>query len=131
MIAYDIRHVPPAAVVQVMIANVVHEHRRARVSALLDTGSDVTAIPRTLVERLQLYPISHLEIEGLAAITTSVFSYAVQLSVAGLVISRLEVVLTGLDFVVLGRDVLNHLYVLLNGPELTFELATTAFVAGA
>ena len=52
-----------------------------------------------------------------------------QLTIADLVIPRLEVVLTGLDFAVVGRDVLNHLYLLINGPELTFDIGAKALVA--
>jgi len=39
------------------------------------------------------------------------------------------VILTGMDYVILGRDVLNRLCVLLNGPEAAFDLLTTPFTS--
>lgn len=39
----------------------------------------------------------------------------------------LEVSVTGLDFVVIGRDLLNVFYFLSNGPEQTFALQKTPF----
>jgi len=92
---------------------------------LLDTGSDITAIPRSLANTLQLYPIGQIRLEDVQAQTLQVLTYAVQLTVAGLIIPRLEVIQTGLDYVVLGRDVLNRLYVLLNGPDTMFEICAT------
>lgn len=99
--------------------------------ALLDTGSDVTAIPRMLTSVLQLYPISHLQLEDVEAETTTVFTYVIRLTIGDLVIPRLEVVLTGLGFAVVGRDVLNRLYLLLNGPKQTFEVAPSPLILSA
>lgn len=36
-----------------------------------------------------------------------------------------------LDFVVLGRDMLNDFYLLLSGPELTFDLSASPLNSGA
>ena len=93
--------------------------------ALLDTGSDVTAVPARLTDSLHLQAIGRLRLEDVEARTTHVSTHAVRLTVAGLTIPYLEVILTGLDFVVLGRDVLNDFYLLLSGPELTFDLSTS------
>jgi hypothetical protein len=125
MIAYDTRHDPPAPVAQATVANAIQRRRRRNAPALLDTGSDMTAIPRSLASALQLYPIGRIRLEDVQAQTLQVLTYAVQLSIAGLIIPRLEVILTGLNYVVLGRDVLNRFYVLLNGPDAVFEILGT------
>ncbi len=122
--AYDHNPDPPAPMVEISLANVTSRRRRHTVSALLDTGSDVTAIPSHFVSDLHLYPISRLELEDLAGERSVVLSYVVQLAAGGLVIPRLEVILTGLDHAILGRDVLNRFYLTLNGPELSLDLST-------
>jgi len=129
MNSYDSRHQPSAPVLNVTAASVVNRRRRRSLSALLDTGSDITAIPHGLVDSLQLYPVGQLQLESVEASTRAVLTYAIQLTIGELSIPRLEVILTGLDFVVVGRDVLNRLYLLLNGPEQNFDLRTTSFFA--
>ncbi len=126
MIEYDRRHDPPAPVVQVTVRHIVQSQRRATVSALLDTGPDVTAIPSTLADKLQLYPFSRLVLEDVSGETRKVLTYGVRMTIGELTVPRLEVIQTGLDQVILGRDVLNQLYVFLNGPELSFSLSTTS-----
>ncbi len=125
MSAYDTDHDPPAPLVDLTVSSVVN--RRRSLSVLLDTGSDITAVPQTLIDIRQLYPIGRLEMEGVAADTRMMLTYAVHLTIGDLSIPRLEVILTGLDFVVVSRDVLNRLYLLLNGPELDFTVRTTPF----
>ena len=68
-------------------------------------------------ERIADLPIGQIRLEDVQAQTRKVLTYAVRVTVDGLVIPRLEVILTGLNYVVFGRDVLNCLYVLLKGPE--------------
>ncbi|MEI2692128.1 MAG: retropepsin-like aspartic protease [Anaerolineae bacterium] len=128
MIEYDRRFDPPAPVAQVTVRHMVQPRRRITAAALLDTGSDVTAIPATLVQRLQLIPFSRLQLEDVSGETRTVLTYAVHLTMGELTLSRLEVIQTGLDQVILGRDVLNHLYVLLSGPELTFTLSAASLL---
>jgi len=129
MIAYDARHNPPAPLAQVTIANIMQRRRHRNAPALLDTGSDITAIPRSLASEIQVYPIGQIRLEDVRAQTQKVLTYAVQLTIADLMIPRLEVILTGLDYVILGRDVMNRLYVLLNGPEAAFDFRMTPFAS--
>jgi hypothetical protein len=124
MITYDTNQGRPAPMVEIGVASVSSRKRRQTIKALVDTGSDITAIPQPLAAGLHLTPISRVEIEDLAAERATVLSYAVQLAVAGVVIPRLEVVLTNLDHAILGRDVLSRFYISLNGPALTLELST-------
>ncbi len=77
MIAYDHRFDPPAPVVQVTVRHVVQQRRHATAFALLDTGSDVTAIPASLAQRLQLVPFSRLQLEDISGETRIVLTYAV------------------------------------------------------
>jgi hypothetical protein len=128
MIEYDRRFDPPAPVVQVTVRHIVQRRRRVTTSALLDTGSDVIAIPASLLQRLQLFPFSRLQVEDVSGGTRTVLTYAIHLTIGELTLPHLEVFQTGLDQVIVGRDVLNHLYVSLSGPELAFSLSTTSLL---
>ncbi len=86
MNVYATTHDPPAPLLDVTVTSVVNRRRRRSLPALLDTGSDITAIPRYLVERLQLYPISRLQLESVEANTSTVFTYAVRLTIGELTI---------------------------------------------
>lgn len=124
MIPYNINYDPPAPVFTVTVASVLNRRLRQILPALLDTGADVTAIPDVLIERLKLYPIRLIEFEDFHANSSVVFTHKIRLTIAEIVIPQIEVVPTGLDVVVLGRDVLNRFNVHLYGPRLTFEIDT-------
>lgn len=51
----------------------------------------------------------------------SVKTYSIVLEVAQARFRQLEVILIPEDYALLGRDVLNHFYMHLNGPDLTFD----------
>ncbi len=131
MRSYDHTFDPPAPFLQIIVASVMGPEQHEIVPALLDTGSDITAVPAKLADSLHLQAIGRLRLEDVEAKTTHVLTYAVRLTAADLTISHLEVILTGLDFVVLGRDVLNDFYLLLDGPELMFDLSTSPLHSGA
>lgn len=125
MTPYSTEFDPPAAVVQIQVAGVVHTRPRVTISAILDTGADLTAVPETLAERLDLYPTGRMAIEDVNGQTTIAHTYMVRLGIANKTISEHKVLLTGLDFGIIGRDLLNTFYLLFNGPEGTFEMAET------
>ena len=78
--------------------------------------------PTFVFRPLKLYPVGKLQLEGIETNRNIVYLYAVRLSIAELTIPRQEVILTKLNFAVLGRDVLNHLNLHLYGPQLAFEI---------
>lgn len=126
MTPYSTEFDPPAAVIDIQMTGVVHPRPRVTVSAILDTGADMTAVPETLVDRLDLFPTGRMVVEDVNGQTTIAHTYMVRLRVANKTISEHKVLLTGLDFGIIGRDLLNTLYLLLNGPEGTFEIAETS-----
>lgn len=128
MIPYDLAFTPPAPVIPVYLSGTVYTRPRVKVPALIDTAADITAVPSFLVNRLKLYQVGRTQLEGIEAIKSPVFTYKVRLIVNDKVFSPLEVVLVDYDFVVLGRDVLANYYLLLNGPEETFDLRSSPFV---
>ena len=125
MIAYDESFDPPAPTLLVTIAGVVKSRPRVQIPALIDTGSDITAIPATIVKKLNLYPLKRLQMEDVNAAKIVSHTYGARLTVAQVTTREMEVIQTGLPFAVLGRDWLQDYYLLLNGPARNFQLSAT------
>ncbi len=86
MISYDKSVDPPAPFLPITVANRLSHHKRVTMPALLDTGSDFTAISSDLVDTLQLYPTGRIYLEDVQLQTTSVFTYTVRFTVANVTI---------------------------------------------
>jgi predicted aspartyl protease len=125
MISYNSEFDPPAPVVTVEITGIVHSRPRVTLPALLDTGSDFTAVPSNLVSRLRLYAVRPLLLEDFSGETREEFLYGVRLGYANQPDREIQVMVTGLPFVILGRDWLNQYHIHLNGPETWFVVSQT------
>jgi hypothetical protein len=112
MIHYDTKFDPPAMVIPVLVAGVVHRRPQVELSAVIDTGADVTAVPETCVDRLKLYPFGRLQLDE------------ARLAWLDKPTIKMEVVLTPYPFVILGRDWLQDYYLLLDGPGQQFHLTS-------
>jgi hypothetical protein len=109
---------PPAPVARVTLR---HPHSGATVSdvsVLLDTGADVTLLPRTAVERLgvPLLPDQRYELLGFDG--TKSFAPVVMLDLLFLRRAfRGRYLLIEAERGIMGRDILNHVTLLLDGPR--------------
>jgi len=124
---YDKTFDPPALCIDVTVANTLNRRKRATLRALLDTGADITAIPGGQVDLLDLYARNRLQLETVDGTTSIIYTYNVTFTMGDLVIPRLEVILTGLDLAIVGRDVLNQLYLRLDGPTQQFTIQMSPF----
>lgn len=122
---YDLSYDPPAPILTAVLTSVVHRRPQVRLPALIDTGSDLTAIPGTAVKRLRLYAVGRLQVEGINAQVTTTDIYTVRLAITDQTVREMEVVQTEQPFVILGRDWLEPYYLLLNRPERNFQLSHT------
>jgi len=113
---------PPAPLAGVNLRNPETGGLLANVSMLIDTGADVTLIPKNAVFQLGLFLETNEQYE--------LMGFDGNLSVASVV--RVEMGFLGKTFRgrfllierewgVIGRDVLNHLVLLFDGPKLTWE----------
>ncbi|MEW5828390.1 MAG: retropepsin-like aspartic protease [Chloroflexota bacterium] len=113
---------PPAPVASVILRHPVTGASLSDVPMLIDSGADVTLIPRKLIEKLELTPVTDkvYELQG--------FDGNTQLAD----VVQLDLVFLGKRFKgqflvidqplgVLGRNVLNAVAILLNGPQLTWS----------
>jgi len=118
---YDTQVMPPAPVVKTQVINPL-TGETSHLPGKLDTGAAMTVIPRDIVTALHLEQMGDVLCQGYDGVETSRPLYYVALEVTGYHISMVEVTTSPRRDVLLGRDVLNHFILTLNGKDLTFEL---------
>jgi len=92
-------------------------------TALIDTGADISVLPSKLREELDLTLLGYTECSGaFDEESKTVPTYYVRMSVADVWIGEVEVILTSSPYVLLGRDILNSLLLIADGPKSVFEL---------
>jgi predicted aspartyl protease len=119
MPSYDASHLdPPAPVARVRLRN---PHSGATVSdvlLLVDTGADITLLPRTAVEQLGIPLVAGQQYELMGFDGSTSFAPVVILDLLFLRRAfRGQYLLTEEERGIMGRDILNHVIVLLDGPR--------------
>ncbi|MCQ3977684.1 MAG: hypothetical protein DPW09_30010 [Anaerolineae bacterium] len=88
----------------------------------LDTGADVTLVPQTVVDKLDLTVISDVQYKLVGFDGSASFAFAVQLKlVFGRGTFRGKYLLIDQNMGVIGRDILNLVPLLFNGPRLDWS----------
>ena len=116
MWTYDQNVKPPAPFIDVVVSHAEDTAQTANVRAIIDTAADISAIPIGMVDQLGPPITKKLLVKGFDDVPTSVFTYNVLFEVAQVRFKNLRVIATPRAYVILGRDVLNHFYIHLNGP---------------
>jgi predicted aspartyl protease len=123
--AYNYAYYPPAPTVSVQIAASANSNRSVPYEALIDTGSDGTFVARAIIRELDL-PITYT-----AVVRTHLREDSEQVEIyRGDLLLFGTLLLPGIEFicdewgdgVILGRDVLNRLQLLLDGPGETVRI---------
>jgi predicted aspartyl protease len=122
MIPYNKRLSPPAPFLTITIVNPYQLEKRVELPALLDTGSDVTALPIRIVTELGLEVQRTIAVSGMDDEPIPTPVYVTNLEVEGNRMERVDVVEWEDNFVVLGRDILNEFYIILDGQMKQFEI---------
>ncbi len=122
MFPYDPDFSPPAPVLEVIVHHPKTAGLETGVRVQLDPGSDISVLPESAAHAIRLQHDSKLEIEGYDGLVARVPLCVVKLEVAGEMLPPMSVVVMPRSFAILGRDVLNHFILTLNGKDLTFEL---------
>lgn len=121
--AYNRQIEPPAPFVHVSLRRPGGAPSLDDLPAQIDTAADRTVIPGGLVARLGLVPLDELPVAGFGGQVLLVSTYFVEVTIRGQPPRPVEVLAhEGESYVLLGRDVLNHHRLLLDGPGLALEI---------
>jgi hypothetical protein len=109
--------------VNVTLQNPISGAELRNVPAQLDIAADRTLLPDSLVQTLNLPQIGAIPIGGVGGLTQTMPSYPVRVAIHDLPAQTIEAVAHPNEaWVLLGRDVLNALRLLLDGPGLVLEI---------
>jgi hypothetical protein len=121
---YNRQYNPPAPFVHVIVRCPQTGKELTDVPAQLDTAADRTSFPWHIVETLGLAQIDAALVEGYGGDLSSVPIFNAHVAIKSLAPIDLSIFgKKGEAFVLLGRDVLNQHRIVLDGPQLAFEIA--------
>ncbi len=92
-------------------------------AALLDTAADISVVPWRVVEELQLEQLGDFEAIGLGGHVLLMPTFLICIRPRGLTPHVVKVLASADEpYVLVGRDVLNHFRVTLDGPNLVLDV---------
>jgi len=113
---------PPAPFIELCVS-VPLSKDDVSLTALIDSGADITVIPERIITQLRLRRVDSLLASGFGKGVIEATVYAAILSVEGILRPKMYRVLSWReDYVLLGRDLLNQLVTVLNGPSEELKL---------
>lgn len=122
--AYSPLYTPVAPVVEIEVSSDRPGTADIRLTALLDSGADATMLPVEVLTRIGARYVESLYMLGVAGtrMPVDLFHVTVRVGPHSVPAIRAVALNTGGE-AILGRDVLNHLVVTLDGPAGTAEIA--------
>jgi hypothetical protein len=122
MTKYDESFEPPAPIAKIALRSIVTGERIKDVLMLLDTGSDVSLLPRSLVKSLKIEPLQNesFRLEGFDGSQTSAEVFYLQVIFLGKRFTGKYCVIDE-KIGILGRDVLNQVSILFDGVNLEWK----------
>lgn len=125
---YDqVRFSPPAPCADVMLKDISTGKTIQQVSLLIDSGADITVLPKKAVEAIGVTTdsVSSYEVQGFDGRTS--IAYAVKLDLVFLSRTfRGRFLLADDELGILGRDVINLVSILLDGPRQVWSESAAA-----
>jgi hypothetical protein len=121
MLTYVSSFKTPAPALDVEILHPI-TNLSATMLAKVDTAADQTIIPTSLVDILALEPVGLAVAQPVDSDTRVYITYLFDLIIAGRQFVDFEAAAAPINYIILGRDVLNELFITLDGPQLQFEI---------
>lgn len=120
---YNSVYWPQFPVISVILINEECALQTDTIDALIDTGADASLVPLSLLRQIQAYTIETAYIRSHWGERRRVYLYRIDVKIGGITLPGVTFVGDNFDdAVVLGRDVLNKLRLLLDGPANQTEL---------
>ncbi len=115
---YSYSYYPSAPVIEVTFITAAENLQVGPLPALLDSGADGTIVPVSYLNEIQAPSTVEMNIRSQWGERHQVLLYLVDAKIGGLMLPGIEVVGDEIsDEIVIGRDILNRLRVLLDGPK--------------
>jgi predicted aspartyl protease len=90
--------------------------------ARVDTGADITLIPKTVKEKLELMPGTKVRFTQVEGAGKDHDGYFVDLTFEGIPFPKVRVVATDRDYALIGMDLLTKFKILVDGKDRSFTL---------
>jgi len=119
-VKYSFKYFPPAPSLKVKLTRPFSNHS-LELQAKLDTGADMTVLPKHAIGELGLIPASRVSVSSFDGREVWRYTYFVNLSFRNFEYRMVEVIDAKRRDALLGRDVLNRLKTVLDGKTLSFS----------
>jgi len=117
---------PPAPALEMFLSSPgVAALLQTPVEALVDSGADITVIPRKFIEELQLKLVDQLPAVGYEGVPSEKLAdvYSVKVSIRDVGDYIIRVISSNDDYALIGRDVINSWDLFLRGKTGIFEVS--------
>lgn len=116
---------PPAPVLEVSLTTPgsVSYGQMVRSPALLDSGADMTVIPRWIAQQLQLKYVDEVDAVGYDGVKKKTFVYSVKIIFDNLGDFIIRAIVSNNEDILIGRDILNKWSLFLKGRSKIFEIS--------
>jgi predicted aspartyl protease len=119
---YSTAFEPPAPVVP-LVVRAPGGADWVSVDAKIDTGADVSTLPRHVASRLDLPAVRVARAAGFSGVPVEVIVYAADVDLDGTRIEAVDVLVTERPYALLGRNLLRRAVLHLHGPGERLELS--------
>lgn len=119
---YDRKFFPAFPVVEILVLG-IDPGRNRLIRGLIDSGSDATQFPISLLRSVGARQIDKRWVQDLGGVRYRVPLYAVRFQLGELAMAVEAIGREGLDEIIIGRDILNQLIVTMNGLAFITEIS--------
>jgi len=121
---YDSSYNPSMPVVDIELVNPKTGKNSQKFKAIIDSGADTCIIPESYLKDLEVEPTRKVRMRGINDISTYNNLYVVQMKIGPSILNVVQVLaMKDCKEAILGRDVLNHFVITLDGLASTTEIS--------